>query len=81
MSATEPKSGSATIKLKPGETWVADQQCMVLHIGSYLADWLPYDEGFPFKNHLNYEIEINIDYGEPLETPQQSQDEKSRSGN
>lgn len=58
------KSGQASVTLQPGETWIADQQCMTYYAGNYLADWVPLEEGDPWENSLDRVVEVLIDYGE-----------------
>jgi len=65
-------SEEGSITLKPGETWVVDDQCMIMHQG-YLADWVGYFKGDKFlledrpstKDFLSPEgtCTFSIDYG------------------
>lgn len=72
MKHERTKEGGS-ITLKPGETWVVDEQCMILHLG-YLADWVGYFKGDKFtlsddpervKSFLSPEgtVTFDIDYG------------------
>lgn len=75
---------SGTITLKPGETWIVDEQCMILHKG-YLADWVGYNEGMKFfledrpgtKDFLSPDgtVTFDIDYGTEIETAKPSSPE------
>jgi hypothetical protein len=55
--------GDATVTLAPGETWIADQQCMTYYEGNYLADWVPMNEGDPWHNRTDHEVTFSVDYG------------------
>lgn len=74
----ERTGNEGKITLAPGEIWVVDEQCMIMHQG-YLADWVGYFEGDKFflasieekptmKNFLSPEgtVTFHIDYGTPI---------------
>lgn len=44
----ERTGSEGKITLKPGEEWIVDQQCMIMHQG-YLADWVGYFKGDTFR--------------------------------
>lgn len=64
VDAQGEKTGWTTITLKPGGTWVADQQRMTYYPGNYLADWVPMNKGDPWRNSAQYDVTFEVDYGE-----------------
>lgn len=63
----ERTGSGGTITLAPGEVWIVDQQCMILHQG-YLADWVGYFAGdkFFFEDRPGTTTTFDIDYGDDL---------------
>ncbi len=57
------KFNHKTVEVKPGESWIADKQCMVLGEG-YLCDWLLMEAGQGYENKLDRTIQLQIDYGD-----------------